>query len=219
MSHEPSPSAVTFNIPAYDLSNNLRIGKSTSLLRELTSSWSSEPVCVKYSLKDECDSVDDVNRVPRDADDETTVANRRNAHTQLRRTKAVASSDGGAGGPTEPVDESKSHVSNGINNGSAATSAVSATAENSSPLSGFSALFAFLPSSSSSSPKSVRGAHETKRRMYGRLSVDETWLRKRAQLLRQCVEHLELESVGSRYTKETFRRAFMNKVGVFRIIK
>ena len=121
-------------------------GKSSSLLRELTSSWSAEPVCVKYSLKDDHECMD----------------------SSLR----------------------KDHVPNGEKWQKAAHSSKSTPAANSIEL--------------------VRRSLKIDN---GGLSAnDEHWKKKRAQVLRQCAEYLELESLNSKFTKDNFRRGFLKKV-------
>lgn len=38
--------------------------------------------------------------------------------------------------------------------------------------------------------------------------------RERASMLRKCAQHLELESVNGKYTRENFKRGILNKVSV-----
>lgn len=38
--------------------------------------------------------------------------------------------------------------------------------------------------------------------------------RERASMLRKCAQHLELESVNGKYTRENFKRGILNKVGL-----
>lgn len=150
----PVSSAVTFSV--HDLSN-LRTGKSVNLLRELTSSWSAKPVCVKYSLRDDCDFVDTGNGA---SPPEHATSNQ----TFCSKIHKSSSSDG-----TSVAETSSSKMSNLL---------------------------------------------ET-RMNHSRTSIDDNWTKKRTQLLRKCTEYLELESANSKYTKETFRRGFLNKVSSF----
>lgn len=142
---EKTHAAVTFNTTKNDPPSSIGKGKSSSLLRELTSSWSSEPVCVKYSLKDDRDFIDSIAR------DE--VANGEKCHLKI---------------------------------GQCSNSVIELSA--------------------------IRTRNECAKMDYGVLTNDENWKKKRAQLLRQCAEYLELESVNSKFTKDNFRRGFLNKV-------
>lgn len=141
-----SPATVTFNATTNDVPG---IGKGkSSLLRELTSSWSAEPVCVKYSLKDDRDFID----------------------SNVR---------------DEAANGEKCDLKN---------------------------------ASSSKSPSSIsfgccaKSSRRDAKMEYSGFSADENWKKKRTQILRQCAEYLELESVNSKYTKDNFRRGFLNKV-------
>lgn len=147
---------VTFNTMNSDLS--IGKGKSLSLLRELTSSWSSEPVCVKYSLKDDGDFGDC-------------------GGSQIRQVDSTAVS-------AVPVAAA------------APSSAVSGVRNNCAV---------------SGRPALARAAAVIKPN-FDILFADENWKKRRAQLLRQCSEYLELESINSKYSKENFRRGFLNKV-------
>lgn len=39
--------------------------------------------------------------------------------------------------------------------------------------------------------------------------------RERASMLRKCAQHLELESVNGKYTRENFKRGILNKVSTY----
>ncbi len=119
----------------------------TSLLNKLTVSWSTDPVGLKYSLKDECDF---------------PIASSIALHS--------------------PVDQNFGTKSN--NNGRS--------------------------NGSDMERKNV----SKRKRNYGYFSPDENWTRKREQLLRQCEEYLELESIGSRFTKDNFKRGLLNMVRI-----
>ncbi|XKL66388.1 hypothetical protein PGB90_009808 [Kerria lacca] len=144
-------SMVTFNL-TNDFPS-IRKHKSICLLKELTSSWSSEPVCVKYNLKDEGDTID--------------------TGSSLRDDMSINQNfDAGVDENTIP------HVTNAkISNWKISDS--------------------------------------DKNKMNQSISVlNENWTKKRTQLLRQCTEYLELESVGSKYTRDNFRKGFLNKVRI-----
>lgn len=158
--------------------DNIRKGKSLGLLRELTSSWSSEPVCVKYSLKDDCDFVDP------------------------------------GGGKAECIsvipNDATQNGDSGMKMKSSASNAKPIISKNSS---------SSTPSSSSLGSCSVTSAISTSCDgddfVKTKTTYDDNWIRKRLQLLRQCTEYLELESVSSKYTKDNFKKGFLNKVRIF----
>lgn len=43
--------------------------------------------------------------------------------------------------------------------------------------------------------------------------------RERASMLRKCAQHLELESVNGKYTRENFKRGILNKVSLFYVLE
>lgn len=184
-----NPSTVTFNV-ANDLSSERKAGKSLSLLSELTSSWSSEPVCVKYSLKDERDFVD--------IGAPTTAANGSSAPYRADSNSLDGQHHQHHQSHQQVLDERQNFVAK-VDDKTTNAKAVS-------PGKGTAA-----------HSKGSRSSADCKNMNYGGALVpDESRMRKREQLLRQCTEYLELESVASRYTKDTFKRGFLNKVRIFR---
>lgn len=169
-----NPSTVRFNL-ANDPSDERKAGKSLNLVDDLRSSWSAEPVCVKYSLKEDLAFVDSPTATA-NGSGATHRADSPNheGHQQLVRKRNVVAR----------VDDKT--------NGKAA---------------------------SKGSTESRSAANGRSMSFGGYFVPDERWMKKRDQLLGECAEYLEKESVASRYTKETFKRGFFNKVRIFTSIE
>lgn len=174
-----NPSTVRFNL-ANDSSDQRKPGKSLNLLDDLRSSWSAEPVCVKYSLKED--------RAFVDVDPPTATANGNGASHR-------ADSPNHDGHQEQQLVRRRNLVAKVDDKTTNAKAASKGSTDSRPPANGRSMSFggAFVP--------------------------DERWMKKRDQLLGECAEYLEKESLASRYTKDTFKRGFLNKVRIFKSIQ